>query len=302
MVNERPIELKPKVDVTMDKAMEYANGRSIVVCDTNIKEIENSGVMKKWGYEYGNIVNIDHHFSAQEFSRWVSSANLAIAYVKDRGIVGPESAVLINHADCDSILSSAIIAGILPPDDEFGIAAIAADHTGEANEIADLLQAVETERNIVFSLKNLQHHLLGKALDPKAAELLEKRMQEREEMARLASEKFNFSNNGKVAYFEADRRTDAGLLPAVLPTAEIILLFHPLKDQQTGALLPGKEVKARLGLAAPAGMDLQIIMARVDEGFKGRWNAGSNGRNGGTDLTIKEYADKVITAMAGYKY
>lgn len=54
-----------------------------------------------------------------------------MAYVKEEGIASPADCVVINHTDCDSVLSSAIIRGILPPEKRFGDAAIAADHTGE---------------------------------------------------------------------------------------------------------------------------------------------------------------------------
>jgi len=70
----------------------------------------------------------------------------------------------------------------LPPEEKFTKAAISADHTGKKNEIADLLMALDKERDLEYSLTNLKLLLEGKDLDEKAKQLLEKRFKERKKL------------------------------------------------------------------------------------------------------------------------
>ena len=63
--------------------------------------------------------------------RFVSSANLAVEWVRARHGPRPGDLVVITHTDCDSVLSSGIVSGRLEPKPEYEAAAIAADHTGE---------------------------------------------------------------------------------------------------------------------------------------------------------------------------
>ena len=83
-------------------------------------------------------------------ARPVSSANLALDWRAASANTPTESrkaaeqaVVVINHTDCDSILSSGIVSGLLDALPAYGRAALAADHTGEENAIADTLQALE---------------------------------------------------------------------------------------------------------------------------------------------------------------
>ena len=86
----------------------------------------------------------------------ISSTTLANKYVTERGPLNNSYAVIINHTDTDSILSSLIMSGKLKPHDEFDMAAIAADHTGKENIISDLLQALEDDRCLNKSVDALQ--------------------------------------------------------------------------------------------------------------------------------------------------
>lgn len=59
--------------------------------------------------------------------------------------MGDDAVLIIDHLDRDSILSSGILLGRLPPDPRLSEAAITADHTGAENDIADLLQGLDAE-------------------------------------------------------------------------------------------------------------------------------------------------------------
>ena len=173
-LREKPVSLieeKPKVSIA-DLRKRFPV-QPIAVCDVGVEDLY-GGKLSDWGYEREGILNIDHHSPAPEMARFISSANLAIDYVSQRGVLGPEWAVVINHTDCDSILSSGIMRGIIPPEARFGEAAISADHTGAKNDIADMLQGLEEKRDIEYSLRNLELLLGGLPLDKDAKMALEK--------------------------------------------------------------------------------------------------------------------------------
>jgi len=57
-------------------------------------------------------------------------------------------------------------------------------------------------------------------------------------------------------------------------------------------------MKIRLGQAAPAGLMLDKRKIQVfDPNYGGRWNAGSNGRGGGTSLDPRTYVLKLFDAL-----
>lgn len=307
-LREKPVTLLSKdFKATVDSVKELSQGRPTLLCDTNIKELEQVGEHITGGYKIDNIINIDHHFPTPEFSRFISSTNLAIEYVKENGPINTELR-LINHKDCDSVLSVAIATGVLPPLDKYGQAAIAADHTGEPNEIADILQSIEKmkdddlDKDIEFSLKNLQLYLDGKELDPRAQEKLEKRYADRVRALEL-SERMNHSEDGKIAYGETEEKIDVALMTSLLPSSELILVMSPLTYNKTNQQVEGHfECKVRLGLAAPEGINVSKFMKeKVDAQFDGRWNAGANGRgNEGSILDLETYAKKLNQEYQGY--
>lgn len=293
------IEAKGKLSVEGVQAL--APDKQILLCDAYIDEIEGgtpvtvesaeNGEATIVGFSVGNILNIDHHSPIVQMSRQISSTNLAIAYVAENGPVSADAVAIINHTDCDSILSFAIMRGILEPRKEFGEAAIAADHTGEANEIADLLQSIEGKRDVDFSLRNLELFLKGEPIEPEAEELLRKRIDERERTKDIVANEFiNYQNSG-IYFAILDERIDAGLLPALIPEAKLIVMFGPMPEPNT------HEVKVRLGMAAPDGMDLRKILKDVDPNWGGRWNAGSNKRGGGTTMDSLEYIKILSSKM-----
>lgn len=279
-----PIELLPeKSQYSIEELREIIPEYPIVVCDFYIDEIE-KGEELSTGYKVGDVTNIDHHAPGEHMAKRISSANLAIKYVEENGTVVPPIHVVVNHADCDSVLSSSIMRGILPLDARFGDAAIAADHTGAPNEIADLLQALQEKRDLSFSLRNLEKLLGNQKIEDEAQQLLEKRLNDRNRVKEII-ESGKFENIDSVYFTSVQDKFDAGMLPALLPEAEVIIVGSPMKDNPNLW-----EIKVRLGTKAKDGLALNTLNLPH---FGGRWNAGSTKRSGGTILTPAEYAKHI---------
>lgn len=262
----------------------------IVACDFYIEGAER-GREVLGGYEIDGIVNIDHHAPGERMRRMVSSTNLAIDHVEQTGPAESGALILVSHTDCDSVLSAAIMAGELPPEPRFGQAAISADHTGDMNEMADVLQSLEHRRDLYFSLRNLRKLLDGQPIDRTAQPAYAARLKKREAAAAAVSNR-KVALDGKLAFGVLESRIDGELFPAQLPRAAVILLMcrRPQGDLW--------DARMRLGLTAPAGASLhQLGTERFDPAFAGRWNAGSNARNGGTPMDPQAYAQQVAYHM-----
>lgn len=256
---------------------------TIVACDFYVEGVE-LGEEVPGGYRLGRLLNVDHHAPTPRMSRIISSTNLAVAQVAAEPVDG-RAAVVLNHTDCDSVLSGAIMAGLIFPEQHYGAAAIAADHTGEENRIADLLQALEPFRDPWLSLRNLDALERGKRLDDLVPEQLEERGRHRRRAERYVMDG-HFQSTGGLAWAILDRVVDATFFPALLPNACLILLAMPMPERSNRW-----EAKLRLGLAAPPGMTLHDLgISDFDPAFGGRWNAGSNRRAGGTSLPVESYA------------
>jgi hypothetical protein len=263
----------------------------VLACDFYVEGAE-KGEEVPGGYRLGRLLNIDHHAPTPRMSRMISSTNLAIEQIRAGG-VEHGALVVLNHTDCDSVLSGAIMAGLLPPDPAYGIAAIAADHTGEVNAIADLLQALEPLRDPCVSLESLATLEHGGPLTPTVARRLEEREGDRRRAERYVAEG-RFQIIGKLAWAELDSAIDACFFPALLPDVWLILLVMPLADRPNR-----REVKVRLGLAASPGLTLHDLdIGGIDPAFGGRWNAGSNRRAGGTSLPAATYARALSNRLA----
>lgn len=306
-LKEKPIEFyEKKSEVTKEELLEAFPGKKIVAVDFYIKGIEKD-VENEGGFQDENFVNIDHHAPIERMIKQISSTNLAMEYVKKHGIISndPNTIVVINHADCDSVLASAILRGILPPEEKFGEAAIAADHTGKENKIADLLQSFDAaeKRDLEFSLRNLQLLLEGKSIEKEAQELLANRYEDRKRAERVVNDG-KFHSTGQISWTKLDKKISGELLPALLPDAKIIMLASPLKSD------PSRwEIKLRLGMKALDGLSLKTLMKNqdFDPVYGGRWNAGANNRPdpkrklpSGTTLSPEEYAKKLDELLEKY--
>lgn len=262
----------------------------IVACDFYVDGAER-GQDIPGGYEIDGILNIDHHAPVEHMMRNVTSTNLAMGQIRHSGPVGAGAMVIISHTDCDSVLSSAIMSGELPIDDQFSEAAVAADHTGATNSIADVLQSLEWKRDLYFSLRNLRKLLDGEPLDRTAQPSYIQRLRKRE-AAELAIVNKRVQLDGSLAFGVLETQIDGEFFPAKLPSAALILLMSPRPDSNRW------NAKMRLGHTAPAGASLHHLRTeRFDPAFAGRWNAGSNARNGGTDMKPEIYAQTVAQVM-----
>jgi hypothetical protein len=253
--------------------------KPICICDFYIRDSQKGNASEDHLW-YNHILNIDHHSPLPQFERLVSSTNMALSYVRKFGKI--DMPIFINHTDCDSVLSSLIMNGELEPREEYGSAAIAADHTGQENEISDLLQALDPARDFSYSVREL-HKLLNyqKYLyEPRTIDLLRKRQEERAEARKFAP---LFKSRNGIYYLQLDSKVDSAFLPYELPEAKIILLGVPMSN---GKL----EVKVRLGMNS-AGIKLNQLQL---PDFGGRWNAGSTKRSGGTDLSLEQYLEVVM--------
>ncbi len=258
------------------------------VCDFYVKDIEKRGEGIPGGYRCDAVTNIDHHAPTERMACMVSSGTLALEYVAAFNRVAESGTpVVINHTDADSILSSGIMSGVLEPEDRYGAAAIAADHTGEENAISDLLQALTDFNSPTFSFRNLNLLLQGKRLEPKAMRAYHRRLEDRERMKRFAR---RFKKRGHVHYFRAPYPLHSDLFWGLLPEAEVILIHFPRRKGR------GKnEVRVRLGKAAPVGLRLHTLAL---PNIGARWNAGSSVRDPeGVSLSAREYADTISEAV-----
>ncbi len=263
-------------------------GQAIVAVDFAVSGIERSFI-KNGLHTVGLVSNCDHHIPVSQFEKVVSSTNLAICYVNQYGKLPEKTVVVINHVDCDSVLASLILKGFLPTDDKFGNAAIAADHTGEENDIADLLNSLQKFKSLNYSVNNLMLFLGEDQIPKKVLDLIEIRRDDRKRAWELV-ENAGLEFLDGVYYGTLNRKIDGAFLPALLPDAKIILIFTPLNGDASRL-----EVKVRLGFNAPEGKHLNNIgIKEFDPAYGGRWNAGSNKRGGGTSLKPLDYVKEIL--------
>jgi hypothetical protein len=263
---------------------------TVIACDFYIEGAE-LGVEIPGGYAIDGVMNIDHHAPSKRMMKYISSTNLAIAQTLEAGRPHADGMVFVSHTDCDSVLSAGIMSGELEPDPQFGEAAIAADHTGAPNGIADVLQSLDTLRDFYFSLRNLRKLMNGEPLDFTAQPHYKTRMKKRD-AAEKAVANGKVQQDGPIAHGILDMKIDGEFFPAKLPDAALIVLFTPRTDSHN------RDVKIRLGPSAPSGASLHHLRIKhFDPAFAGRWNAGSNRRNGGTPMDPDDYVRNVAYAV-----
>ncbi|MBX3095740.1 MAG: hypothetical protein KF812_02650 [Fimbriimonadaceae bacterium] len=254
----------------------------IVACDFSFRDIARAE-LRPYGYEFERIQNVDHHGPDSVWERFVSSGNLACLFVQEKGIA---PLAVVNHTDCDSILSAGIVTGKLEPKAMYEEAVIAADHTGEENHIADLLQSIQDERSLRFSFDCLERLERGKPLDRKAIEWMDIRKRNREAAVAVLPSAVKI---GELCCLELESKIESELLGALVSDSWAVAMAFPCRE------LPGRtELKMRLTKAAPAGFTLRLIdMAAVDPAYGGRWNAGSNRRGGASSESPAEILERV---------
>jgi len=285
------IELLPRAGRIDRTTLESMTPHDIYACDLYVASAE-TWMEVPGGYRNGRVLNIDHHAPIQRMYRQVSSSNLAIAHVRESGAAQPNDLVVIDHTDCDSVLSAGIVSGRLESLESYGEAAIAADHTGAENGIADLLQAIEYRRDLDLSFRALEQWLCKRIVVSELRLDLEKRRSERAQ-ALAVVECGDVVRDDEIgfAWVRNDNDIDAALFPGVMPHATLVLLTRPFPGY------PGRwECKLRLCPAAPAGLTLFDLKDEDPElSFGGRWNAGSNkyghgGKLPGSGVPPERYA------------
>ncbi|MDA2922881.1 hypothetical protein MYX07_06485 [Patescibacteria group bacterium AH-259-L07] len=276
--------------VTVEMLREQVSSGSIYALDYQIYGDDYAPPVEKWselrsrdgmllGFHRNGIINLDHHADHSEMERAFSTTNAIITFVKEHGLV-TNTPILIHHTDCDSTLSSLILSGALSPDDQFGEAAIAADHTGAINEIADLLQALENKRDLQYSAGQLHCLLRGSALNAESQNLLDQRRREREHAKAVS-----FKDIGDGVYLgQSNQSVEGAFFPALHPSARIIVYASPYKETTRWY------VRIRAGQRWPEGASINKLQL---PDFGGRWNAGSTGRGCGTSFTPRAYAELV---------
>jgi hypothetical protein len=225
----------------------------------------------------------------------ITSTMLAAQYLNEGGEVDPGGHVVIHHTDCDSMLSSAMMLGMLPPDPDLVYASVCADHTGVAHRVADLLQALDdgrggtrTPEQYATSLRNLRAVLDGGSLEDDAVAALARRERCRAAAKALVdSGAFEIDGERLVAFAVSDGSIDSAFFPVLLPDVAVIMVAHRRDDGRW-------TVKLRLGGSRVAGLTLHTLrVTDWDPRFGGRWNAGSNGRGAGTSMDPRAYAERL---------
>jgi len=291
---EIPVEVLPKTSkVTLkDLRSRFPDG-PIVVCDCYVDQAE-SGQEREWGYELpGQVFNIDHHAPTEKMTRQISAGVQAAQWVKERGVPPRDWAVVVNHTDADSVISSAIMRGWLPPREEFQQAVLAADHTCEPNALAHTLQALEPAQDLRLSLTTLAALLQGQPLPERALAYLEQSQKEKS-LARDAFDRGQYLEQSGVAVLFPDSKVEGDMAVPLFPQAQVVVVAYPADSGSRW------DIKVRLGPKARPGLTLNSLKLRqFDKHFGGRWNAGSTTRSGGTDKTPQDYLEYLSGQIGG---
>lgn len=253
----------------------------------NASEITDSeGVLLGWAYP--NLHLIDHHARDSRMRRQVSSTNLAIRYMQDRLADERGHQAIITHTDTDSILSSLILAGYITPNEEiFGKAALAADHTGEENMIADTLMALKDLRRVDLSATCLRRVLNHEELPAYAIPLVTERRASRKKAQEIVNrEQYRIFPKG-VIYIISDQTISGELLVPLFPYAQAVILASPLPVDNSLW-----EVRVRAGICFPEGASL--LDADIEQlNWGGRWNGGNTRRKGGYEGQPEIFAERL---------
>lgn len=293
-----PIILPLRDRVSMEEVEAECPGEGdIYACDFKIDGAEAfeplEGVLTS-----GRVWNVDHHADLPKYQAHVTSTMLASRLLKTHK-PGRTSRVVINHTDCDSVLSSALMMGLIEPDSDLDDASVHADHSGEPHPIADLLQGLDetrsgdrTEDQYLESIRNLKLLKAGKPLEPAGAAALSAREWARKDAWRIAQSTMQRPDG--VAYIELQEEIDGSLFSPFLPWASVLMISmaHPR--------IPNRRMmKVRLGPAAPRQLSLhRLSITQFDPAYGGRWNAGSNKRGGGTDMLGLDYLRELVQRLA----
>lgn len=283
--------LEGKAFVTVDFSIHpYSQGKPIEIDDSRIYH-DGKQIPLMLGYEYRLnddriVYSYDHHGPDPRMEKPdVCSTSLAREVMLRRK--SSFDIVYVTHTDTDSILSSFILL-TGNTDKQLVEAAIAADHTGEQNDIADVLQACMDLRDVEFSYGCLHAILCDRPLPEEAKRRLKVRINDRMRAIQYIKEGIIDHLGNGVYGGRFEEMLPGELLPGLIPNARAIILVSNLK--------PGiKEIKVRAGLKYPPGKSLNELGL---PGYCGRWNAGSTKRYGGTpESEVDGFIADLVKAM-----
>ena len=158
--------------------------------------------------------------------------------------------------------------------------------------MADLLQALDKARDIELSFDALARLEAGLPQSDVVQEKLAERRGKRLAAAEMVRSG-KVAMHGEFAVGEFAEAIDGELFAPLLPDAVIIMLSSPLTENTER-----REVKLRLGRAAPTGLSIHALGIRAfDPAYGGRWNGGSNKREGGTSLAVEEYVARLRASL-----
>ena len=260
--------IEKKSSNTPSELKEAFPGKKVFICDFYIEDSENGKIDENGVTDYCDLFIVDHHAPISYMKKHISSAVIASRYVSANGPLDDEYVIVVNHTDTDSLLSVLLMSGKIDPNSEYEQAAIAADHTGEANIISDLLQSSEDGRELKKSIELL----LIMVKDPKMVKdlgIMKERLLIRSELKELVP---TFTVNNGIAFKIMDKKIDAGLLPALFPNVKAIMVASPMPDRKW-------RIRVRLG---KLGKNIELNKLNLPD-TGGRWNAISTSRHGGTN-------------------
>jgi hypothetical protein len=257
------------------------------LCSTVDTENELLAQKELIGYVARNgIKQIDHHASDPRFYRFISTTPLVEQYLKAGGVFSESTVLVLNHTDTDSILSVMIATGIIKMYQQDLIAqaveaAIAADHTGAANQLADTLNGLEKYRDVTLSVKAALAILYHQAENPIAIAGRRDREQQRAlalEAVRLGEfTQVEPRQSGVYVHVSASNeplRTE--LLVDALPAASLIITAALSTFPTASGHRPSYVYKLRAGRNWPKGRSITELDLEL---FGGRWNAGGTLRS-----------------------
>ncbi len=275
---DRIVLISQKPRNTKEEIASIVGHEKVCACDFYIEGSED-WLMEDLALRDGSFFNIDHHSPRPELMHRVSSGNIAASYVKRNGILPSDYKVVLNHTDCDSIITAFIMLGIIEPEERFLRSVIAADHTGEEDSIADLLQSIEYSRNLDSISNSLFLMLEGKELPQDAKDMLGLREKNRERV-RSMIEHNRFHKIGSIAVFITESNLDPAILVSLLPDSSAIMVSSQSKKDESRWIH-----RIRLGKDIDG---VSLKNCNLPD-FGGRWNAGSTRRHGGSTLGPLEY-------------
>lgn len=293
----------------------HPDGGTIYVLDFNL---DDEGCLKErifgangevlgWFYPDFNLINLDHHSDHIQFEAAVSTAIQCNIFNQSRNRQNKSNELaILSHTDCDSILS---LVALSNPNLHFQFkiafahAVISADHMGNENLIADVLQSIEKLRDVNQSVEVLKSLLSGKSISDLPTDIQERyavRKGQRE-IAQAMVQEGLFSHAGSGVYFvESEKSIPTEIFPQYFNQAGInakVILIGSKSPDYVGKY----KIAVRAGLALPSEVSLLKISDELSLrkfGFGGRNRAGNTGRNlaKADNISIEDFAKLVSTS------